>query len=62
MPTTLPYLLQEPETGLYLARLENGEIMLRRDPRTALRFESAEAATEFSGTVHGNFAGYRAVT
>ena len=47
----LPYVLQEAETGLYLATHEDGKLMLRRDPRTALRFDTAAAATEYGSRI-----------
>jgi len=46
-----PYLLQEPETGLYLATHEDGALMLRRDARHALRFATAPAAQEYASSL-----------
>lgn len=43
---TEQYLLQEPETGLYLAHRADGEITLTQRPR-ALQFHTSAAAIEY---------------
>jgi hypothetical protein len=51
MPTTLPYLLQEPETGLYLAHAGDGALILKRDPKSAIGFQTSAHALEFASSL-----------
>jgi len=45
-PTPEHYLLQEPETGLYLAKRDDGQVTIARRDR-ALQFHTSAAAIEY---------------